>query len=183
MLNGRKWGQLVPAKHLFGYAVEYSYRQCWCSREPKLSELGPEPDHDDCNMPCNGTTIGDPCGGIHKMSVYEITTYQGCDSEEFDVPSQHASSEDQQIMGQPWDYQETFNSSSFFISIQSGVSSLTNASFPGSCNVEDDHKKLLAQIDVWERTQKGAPRIFCGIYTHEMNHATKVRVGQQWTPC
>lgn len=69
------------------------------------------------------------------MSVYEITSYKGCDNGDFDKQSQHASPEDQQIMGQLWDYQEKFDTTNFFMLTQSGVSSLTNASFPGSCNV------------------------------------------------
>ncbi|CAN0346077.1 unnamed protein product, partial [Ectocarpus fasciculatus] len=156
-------------------------RQCWCSSEPELSEFGPELDPGDCNMLCDGTIIGESCGGIHKMSVYEITSYKGCDSGDFDKQSQYASPEDQQIMGQLWDYQQKFDTTNFFMPTQSGVSSLTNASFPGTCNVEDDHKKLLTQIDVWDGAEKGAPRIFCGIYTHEKNHATKVKaVKETW---
>lgn len=86
-------------------------------------------------MLCDGTTIGETCGGIHKMSVYEITSYKGCDSEEIDKLSQHASSDDQQIMGQLWDYQEKFDTTSFFMPTHSGASSLTNTRLPGSCDV------------------------------------------------
>ena len=43
---------------------------------------------------------------------------------------------------------------------------------------DDDHKKLLSQVDVWlgGALIKKAPRVFCGIYTHQPNHATKVKV-------
>lgn len=40
---------------------------------------------------------------------------------------------------------------------------------------EDDHKKLLDQTHVWQGARKTTPRVFCGIYTHQNNHATKVK--------
>ena len=43
---------------------------------------------------------------------------------------------------------------------------------------EDDHKKLLAQVNVWQNAQKTTPRVFCGIYTHQPNHETKLKVSQ-----
>ncbi|CAM9241499.1 unnamed protein product [Ectocarpus sp. 13 AM-2016] len=33
--------------------------ECWCSSEPELSEFGPELNPGDCNMLCDGTTIGE----------------------------------------------------------------------------------------------------------------------------
>lgn len=56
---------------------------------------------------------------------------------------------------------------------------------------EDDHKKLLAQVDVWRGAARAAPRIFCGIYTHQKNHKTNVKVSQlskepntiRWNSC
>lgn len=40
----------------------------------------------------------------------------------------------------------------------------------------DGHKKLLDQVDVWGGSAKLSPRIFCGIYTYQKNHETKVKV-------
>lgn len=40
----------------------------------------------------------------------------------------------------------------------------------------DGHKQLLNQVDVWGGAAKLAPRIFCGIYTYQKNHQTKVKV-------
>lgn len=49
---------------------------------------------------------------------------------------------------------------------------------------EDGHKKLLAQVNVWQSAQLTAPRVFCGIFTHQLNHATKVKVSQhRWKAC
>lgn len=42
---------------------------------------------------------------------------------------------------------------------------------------DDDHKNMLAHVDVWEGASKTTPRIFCGIFTHRKNHFTKVKVG------
>lgn len=41
---------------------------------------------------------------------------------------------------------------------------------------EDDHKKLLAQVDVWQHAEKATPKVFCGIFTHHPNHSTQVKV-------
>lgn len=46
--------------------------------------------------------------------------------------------------------------------------------FPGFR--EDDHEKLFSQVNVWQGALKKIPRVFCGIYTHQTNHATKVKV-------
>lgn len=48
------------------------------------------------------------------------------------------------------------------------------------CSREDGHKKLLAQVDVWQRAQKTTPRVFCGIYTHQTNHVTKTKVSSNF---
>lgn len=40
----------------------------------------------------------------------------------------------------------------------------------------DNHKKLIDQVDVWAGAAKTKPRIFCGIYTYHKNHFTKVKV-------
>lgn len=64
----------------------------------------------ECDHQCAG---GDDCGGSHNMVVFEITAYQGCPSapEALDDP---ASSQDGQKIGEPWDYQEKFDTTSFF---------------------------------------------------------------------
>ncbi len=45
-----------------------------------------------------------------------------------------------------------------------------------ACPRNDNHKQLVAQIDVWAIAAKATPKIFCGIYTYHKNHHTKVKV-------
>lgn len=51
-----------------------------------------------------------------------------------------------------------------------------NATPSSSLPRKDDNKKLIDQVDVWGGSAKLTPRIFCGIFTHKKNHATKVKV-------
>lgn len=46
----------------------------------------------------------------------------------------------------------------------------------------DNHKRLIDQVDVWAGSTKTKPRIFCGIYTYEKNHYTKVKVSASIDP-
>eukprot|EP00903_Cladosiphon_okamuranus_P006776 g6606.t1 len=163
------------------FGLQYS-RECWCATNPELTKNGPQLAHGECNMRCAGTTSGEYCGGYYKMLVYEITSYQGCDHENPDDSLRDgllsfSSSQDEQIIGQPWDFQEKYDTAKFFKS--DGRRSLFSNGVPaGSCDVEDGHKKLLAQVNVWQGAQKTTPRVFCGIYTHQPNHATKVKAIQ-----
>lgn len=73
------------------------------------------------------------------MLVYEITSYQGCHPEPSDGPIQQgqmtlSTSEDEQIIGQPWDFQEKYDTTKFFTSSQ-GRHSVSNGVPAGSCDV------------------------------------------------
>lgn len=117
-----------------------SLKQCWCSaEEPELTKNGPELDLSDCNMLCADTTTGERCGGFYKMLVYEITSYRSCHHEVLDEPTQQEPSwlsraEDEQIVGQPWDYQEKFDTTLFFLA-QDAPSSLSDDAPAGMCDV------------------------------------------------
>lgn len=96
-------------------------------------ELGPS----DCNMMCAGTTNGERCGGYYRMLVYEITATQNCDYEAIEKSTMHelAEPEDQQIIGQPWDYQERFDTTAF-VSTEPDSSILRDGShYAGVCDV------------------------------------------------
>lgn len=75
------------------------------------------------------------------MSVYEITAYQGCHSEDFEtpveqVPARVPGSEDKQVIGQPWDFQEKFDTVNFFLSNRGDSSSFSNhVRIGSSCGV------------------------------------------------
>ncbi|CAM9231942.1 unnamed protein product [Ectocarpus fasciculatus] len=89
--------------------------------------------------------------------------------------SADSGSEDSQVNGQPWDYKEKIEGARTFLPTQ-GV-------LPRACdgNDDDDHKKLLAQIRVWEAAAKTEPRIFCGISTRHQNHHTNVKaIKETW---
>ena len=43
---------------------------------------------------------------------------------------------------------------------------------------DDGNKQLLGQVNVWQGAKKTTPRIFCGIFTHQANHATKMKASQ-----
>eukprot|EP00752_Nemacystus_decipiens_P004621 g4218.t1 len=139
-------------------------------------------------MLCPGTTSGELCGGYYKMLVFEITSYQGCHHEASDesigqgFPSSSPSN-DEQIIGQPWDFQEKFDTTKSLKSIQLGKTFFPGGVPAESCFVEDSHKKLLAQVNVWQGARRTSPRVFCGIFTHQTNHATKVKAIQDtWAP-
>ncbi|CAM9666863.1 unnamed protein product [Ectocarpus sp. 12 AP-2014] len=166
------------------FGMEYS-TECWCAVEPDMTKHGPELDPIECDHLCFGTTTGEYCGGFNKMSVYEITAYQGCQRKDFEMPVEQVpawvpGSEDKQVIGQPWDFQEKFDTVNFFSSDRGDSSSFSNHVRNGSsCDVEDDHKKLLDQTHVWQGARKTTPRVFCGIYTHQNNHATKA-IKETW---
>lgn len=116
--------------------IVVALHKCWCAVNPELGKNGPELDHSECSMPCAGTVVGEHCGGFYKMLVYEITAYLGCHLEVADdalqqpEPLSFASSEDEQIIGRPWDFQEkniatkvmpTFGSSSSSNNIPTGA--------------------------------------------------------------
>eukprot|EP00752_Nemacystus_decipiens_P004620 g4217.t1 len=169
------------------FGTQYS-RECWCAIDPALTKNGPERDHGECSMRCAGTTSDEHCGGFYKMLVYEITSYQGCQPEPSDgrIEVGHtalSTSEHEQIIGQPWDFQEKYDTTKFFTSGQGGRHSLSTGVPAGSCHVDNDHKKLLSQVDIWRDGAliKKTPRVFCGIYTHQPNHATKVKaIKETW---
>lgn len=74
------------------------------------------------------------------MLVYEITSYQGCHHEPFNEPIQQGPmsvsiSEDEQIIGQPWDFQRKYDTTKFFTSSQGRDSSLSDSVIPVSCDV------------------------------------------------
>lgn len=49
------------------------------------------------------------------MLVYEITGYQGCDRAAWSTQQEPMwLSKDEQIIGQPWDFQEKFDTTIFF---------------------------------------------------------------------
>ena len=91
-------------------------------------------------MLCAGTTSGEHCGGFYKMLAYEITAYQGCYPEPSDGLMDQAhmapsTSEDEQVIGQPWDYQEKYDTTRFFTPNQGQHSLLSNGVPAGSCDV------------------------------------------------
>lgn len=73
------------------------------------------------------------------MLVYEITGYQGCHREAFDGPNQQeepnwlSKSQHEQIIGQPWDFQERFDTTIFFPN--QGASSEDTAAAVGVCDM------------------------------------------------
>lgn len=114
-------------------------KQCWCSpEEPELSKNGPELDLSDCNMLCAGTTTGERCGGFYTMLVYEITSYQSCYHEALNETTQQdplwrSRAEDEQVVGDPWDYQEKFDTTLFMA--KDGSSLLSGNAPGGICDV------------------------------------------------
>lgn len=73
------------------------------------------------------------------MLVYEITSYQGCHHEPSEESIQQgslpsASSEDEQIIGQPWDFQRKYDTTKFFTSIQDRDFALSNGVPARSCD-------------------------------------------------
>lgn len=63
----------------------YLVQQCWCGSNPDLTANAVEVDSSECNLDCAGTSSGETCGGIDKISVYTISsgiddelTYVGC---------------------------------------------------------------------------------------------------------
>ena len=113
--------------------------KCWCAVNPELTKNGPERDYNECSMPCAGdNTSGEHCGGFYKMLVYEITSYQSCHPESSDGLIQGhlplSTSEDEQIIGQPWDFQKKYDTTKFFTSYQGRHSSLPNGLPAGSCD-------------------------------------------------
>ncbi|CAB1119605.1 unnamed protein product [Ectocarpus sp. CCAP 1310/34] len=173
--------ELLPYNLLFGHPpLDFLLdpprinTKCWCGIHPELNQNGEELAAGECDFLCAGTTTGEICGGFLKMSVFEITAYMGCQYEALDQPIGRGSppisgSEDTQIVGQPWDFQEKIDATNFLS---------TQSALPGACGRNDDHKKLLAQVRVWEGAAKTAPRIFCGISTRHQNHRTNVKVGR-----
>ncbi|CAM9609127.1 unnamed protein product [Ectocarpus fasciculatus] len=90
-------------------------------------------------------------------------------------------SKEQKRSTAPWEDQEKFDSKKFFLPTQYSTSSLSSDSSAKACGINDDHKKMLAHVDVWEGASKTMPRIFCGIFTHTKNHFTKVKaIKQTW---
>ena len=90
-------------------------------------------------MPCAGTTVGEHCGGFFKLLVYEITAYQGCkrDAYEGNIPEGSLSlsvSADEQIIGEPWDFQGKIDTFSFMLTHQGCSSSLRQLP-AGLCDV------------------------------------------------
>lgn len=71
------------------------------------------------------------------MLVYEITSYQGCHPETSDesVGSLSLASEDEQIIGQPWDFQEKHDTIEFLMSTQRSENWFPDSVHAGSCDV------------------------------------------------
>ena len=74
------------------------------------------------------------------MLVYEITSYQGCHHEASDESFQQgnqsiSSSQDEQIIGQPWDFQQKYGTTKFFMTSQRGAPPFRNGVSTGSCDV------------------------------------------------
>lgn len=74
------------------------------------------------------------------MMVYEITSYKGCHFEASDEsigqePLSFSPSEDEQIIGQPWDFQEKYDTTKFLTSTQRGEAWFPNSVPAGSCDV------------------------------------------------
>lgn len=88
-------------------------------------------------MLCAGSTVGESCGGFYKMTVYEITAYNRCNSEAFGESLRLEplpGSKDQQILGQPWDFQGKFETTRLLSSTQ-GRPSRSSDVRARSCNV------------------------------------------------
>ncbi|CAN0045847.1 unnamed protein product [Ectocarpus sp. 4 AP-2014] len=86
---------------------------------------------------------------------------------------------EEQIIGKPWNYQQKFDPNNFFRSSQWAP---TLYALPeGVCDLNDSHKQLIDQVDVWGGAAKTAPRIFCGVYTYHANHDTKIKaIKETW---
>lgn len=86
-----------------------------------------------------GTTDGEHCGGIYRVLVYEITAHQACHLEELNVPTEHdplwlSKQEDEQIIGQPWDYQLLFDTN-MFVSAKGASFPLSGDPAAGVCDL------------------------------------------------
>lgn len=86
-----------------------------------------------------GTTNGERCGGIYRALVHEITAHQGCHLEELSEPTKHdplwlSKQEDEQIIGQPWDYQNKFDTN-IFVSAQGASLPLSDDPAAGVCDL------------------------------------------------
>eukprot|EP00752_Nemacystus_decipiens_P004599 g4198.t1 len=152
--------------------------ECWCAVDPELHKNGPALDPDECSMLCAGTAVGEQCGGVYRMTVYEITALSRCQHETFGESLRSGSlpsPRDDQMLGQPWDFQDKFDTTKFFTPATDGSGLSFSDSSGRSCDVEDDHKKLLDQIDVYQHAERKTPRVFCGVYTHHPNHSTQVK--------
>ncbi|CAM9450923.1 unnamed protein product [Ectocarpus sp. 4 AP-2014] len=80
-----------------------------------------------------------------------------------------------------WNDQDKFDTRKFFLPTQHSTPSLSGDSSTKACAMNDDHKKMLTHVDVWEGASKTMPRIFCGIFTHRKNHFTKVKaIKETW---
>lgn len=74
------------------------------------------------------------------MMVYKITSYQGCHLEASDGLFGEGSllfppSEDEQIIGQPWDFQRKHDTTKFLKSTQSDEAWVSEGVLAGSCDV------------------------------------------------
>eukprot|EP00903_Cladosiphon_okamuranus_P008045 g7759.t1 len=86
---------------------------------------------------------------------------------------------EEQIPGKPWNYQQRFDPKLFARTSEWAPN--LYALPAGVCDLDDNHKKLIDQVDVWAGAAKTKPRIFCGIYTYEKNHHTKVKaIKETW---
>ncbi|CAM9235202.1 unnamed protein product [Ectocarpus sp. 8 AP-2014] len=121
-----------------------SSRECRCGINPELNIDGGKIEPIECDHHCAG---GDECGESHNMVVFEITAYQGCppEAKALDDPD---SSQDEQKTGEPWDYQKKFDTTNFFKFTEDSSFSWVDEEPAEECDINDDHKKLLAQVDV-----------------------------------
>lgn len=89
-------------------------------------------------MLCAGTTAGERCGGFYKMTVFDIPAYNRCQHEAFGESLHQLgalpSPNDDQRFGQPWDFQEKFDTTKFFMSTHGG-SPASSAVSLRSCDV------------------------------------------------
>ncbi|CAM9302545.1 unnamed protein product [Pylaiella littoralis] len=86
---------------------------------------------------------------------------------------------EEQIIGKPWNYQQRFDPKLFYKSTQFAPN--LYALPEGVCDLNDNHKQLIDQVNVWGIAVKQEPRIFCGIYTYSKNHFTKVKaIKETW---
>lgn len=120
------------------FADTILYEQCWCSANPELTKNGPQLDPSECNT-CTGTTAGNGCGGLFKMLVYEITSYQPCNHRGAHQPTGEGPirrmSEDEQIIGLPWDYQEKFDTTKFAMATKDTPPPVQGDTLQGVCDV------------------------------------------------